>query len=146
MIPMSHDLRSQHGSLQEPVLLSAADIQDKVSGMQSWTAPGPVILWSLWVYINHTKVYNTAIVYYTSIFHFMFRIKYQKHDFCQLSLSKILFKNVLKNIFWYFSIDWENFTVCTCCFVIDLCAKAISLKRPGVMELGDLEKTPSWKA
>ncbi|KAI3368084.1 hypothetical protein L3Q82_026902, partial [Scortum barcoo] len=45
------DLRADHSNLpeQEPVTITAADIQEKVSSMKSWTAPGPDMTHTYWL-------------------------------------------------------------------------------------------------
>ncbi len=45
------DLRADHSNLpeQEPVTISMADIQERVSKMKSWTAPGPDMIHTYWL-------------------------------------------------------------------------------------------------
>ena len=45
------DLRADQSNLpeQEPVTITMADTQKRVSGMKSWTAPGPDMIHSYWL-------------------------------------------------------------------------------------------------
>ena len=48
------DLRADHSNLpeQDPVTITMADIQERVSGMKSWTAPGPDMIHTYWHSMN----------------------------------------------------------------------------------------------